>query len=243
MTAAQRLRLVLALGAINLVLASVALAVGIVGVQSPSTTAGGPTPGIAFVSPAPTATTTVPEPTPASSPEPGTSTPGTARPDDHAGRRADSDRAGCIPVRRAVADRRADARAGPHAASRRPGRRRPRSSARRGTRRDADARRWRSRPTRPAPSKHPAKPPQGQASRQEAAQAAPHSPHADRPDHGQQAASRQVEPRTQVRGADCASVAARARLPSRADVNGSARSSRRGLHGAIGSSSDEVRPR
>ena len=54
MTAAQRLRLVLALGAINLVLASVALAVGIVGVQSPPTTAGGPTPGIAFVSPAPT---------------------------------------------------------------------------------------------------------------------------------------------------------------------------------------------
>src|SRR6185369_15211231 len=72
-TAAQRLRLVLALGAINLVLASVAFAVGIVGVQSPPTTAGGPTPGIAFVSPAPT---TAPEPTPASSPEPGTSTPG-----------------------------------------------------------------------------------------------------------------------------------------------------------------------
>ena len=80
MTAAQRLRLVLTLGVINLVLASVALTFGIVGIQSTPETAGGPTPGIAFVSPAPTATTTVPEPTPASSPEPGTSTPGTPVP-------------------------------------------------------------------------------------------------------------------------------------------------------------------
>src|SRR4029078_11697312 len=56
LTAAQRLRLALALGAITLVLPSVAFAVGIVGVQSPPT-AGGATPGIAFISPAPTATT------------------------------------------------------------------------------------------------------------------------------------------------------------------------------------------
>ena len=80
MTAAQRLRLVLTLGVINLVLASVALTVGIVGVQSPPSTAGGPTPGIAFVSPAPTATSAPTEPTPAATPGPGTSTPGTPVP-------------------------------------------------------------------------------------------------------------------------------------------------------------------
>ena len=54
MTAAQRLRLVLALGLVNIILASVALSVGFVGLQTPPTTAGGPTPGIAFVSPPPT---------------------------------------------------------------------------------------------------------------------------------------------------------------------------------------------
>ena len=80
MTAAQRLRLVLALGVINLVLAGVVLAVGIADIQSPPTTAGGPTPGIAFVSPAPTATSTVPEPTAPSPQEPGTSTPGSPAP-------------------------------------------------------------------------------------------------------------------------------------------------------------------
>ncbi len=51
-TGAQRLRLVLALCLVNIILASVALSVGFVGLQSPPTTAGGPTPGIAFVSPA-----------------------------------------------------------------------------------------------------------------------------------------------------------------------------------------------
>jgi hypothetical protein len=76
-TAAQRLRLVLTLGVINLVLAGVVLAVGVVDFQSPPTTAGGATPGIAFVSPAPTI---VPEPTAPSSGEPGTSTPGSPAP-------------------------------------------------------------------------------------------------------------------------------------------------------------------
>ena len=73
--AAQRLRLVLALCLVNIILASVALSVGFVGLQTPPATAGGPTPGIAFVSPPPTE----PEPTPAPSPEPG-STPGTPTP-------------------------------------------------------------------------------------------------------------------------------------------------------------------
>ena len=78
-TAAQRLRLVLALGVVNLVLASVALGIGFVGIQSPPTTAGGPTPGIAFVSPQPTTPSTT-EPTPVPSGQPGTFTPGTPVP-------------------------------------------------------------------------------------------------------------------------------------------------------------------
>ena len=43
-TAAQRLRLVLTLGVVNLVLVGVALGFGVAGVQSPGTTPGGPTP-------------------------------------------------------------------------------------------------------------------------------------------------------------------------------------------------------
>ena len=105
-TAAQRLRLVLALGLVNIILASVALSVGFVGLQSPPTTAGGPTPGIAFASPLPT-TTAAPEPTPASSPEPGTSTPGTPDADQRTGPRADADRPDELARRRADADRRA----------------------------------------------------------------------------------------------------------------------------------------
>ena len=56
-TAAQRLRLVLALGVVNLVLAAVALGIGISGLNTTPSTAGGPTPGIAFASPTPGATT------------------------------------------------------------------------------------------------------------------------------------------------------------------------------------------
>jgi hypothetical protein len=80
-TAAQRLRLVLALGVINLILATVALSVGITGIQSPPATAGGSTPPVAFVSPAPTgatptSTTPTTPPGPTENP-PATSTPGT----------------------------------------------------------------------------------------------------------------------------------------------------------------------
>ena len=53
-TAAQRLRLVLALGLVNIVLASVALSVGFVGLQSPPTTAGGPHAGDRVRLPGPT---------------------------------------------------------------------------------------------------------------------------------------------------------------------------------------------
>ena len=214
MTAAQRLRLVLALGAINLVLASVAFAVGIVGVQSPPTTAGGPTPGIAFVSPAPTAADDRPRADSRVIARARDIDARHARPDDHAGRRADADGAGCIPGRGAVADRRADAGAGPHAAGRGSGCRRPRPSARRG---QPDARRrhrWPSRPTRLRPSKHPAKPPKAKHHDKK-----PHKPHTDasRTQTSRSTASRrQSTSRTADTspGADCASVAARARLPS-----------------------------
>jgi hypothetical protein len=70
---------VLALGVVNLVLATVALGIGFVGIQFPPTTAGGPTPGIAFVSPQPT-TPSATEQTPVPSQQPGTSTPGTPVP-------------------------------------------------------------------------------------------------------------------------------------------------------------------
>lgn len=53
MTAAQRLRLVLALGVVNLVLATVALAVGMSGMSTAPATAGGSTPGTAVASPLP----------------------------------------------------------------------------------------------------------------------------------------------------------------------------------------------
>ena len=242
MTAAQRLRLVLALGAINLVLASVAFAVGIVGVQSPPTTAGGPTPGIAFVSPAPTATTTAPEPTPASSPEPGTSTPGTPVPTTTPVAEPTPTAPAASPSVEPSPTVEPTPGAGPHAAAR------PASVVVLGhppvasTRQDADTGGRRSPPDTAAPSKHPAKPPQGQASRQEAAQA---TPPAARRQAGPRPAggSRQVEPRTQVPAPIAHQSQPALGSRPRADVNGSARSSRRGLHGAIGSSSDEVRAR
>jgi hypothetical protein len=72
--------LVLALGVVNLVLATVALSFGLAETTSPPTTAGGPTPGTAVVSPAPTTpvaggqTPTAPGPAASPTPaEPGTS--------------------------------------------------------------------------------------------------------------------------------------------------------------------------
>ena len=79
MTAAQRLRLVLALGVVNLVLATVALSFGIAGTASRPGTAGGPTPGTAIASPAPT-TPAGPEPRPTAEPPSTSPTPGTNGP-------------------------------------------------------------------------------------------------------------------------------------------------------------------
>ena len=67
MTAAQRLRLVLALGVVNLVMAGVALGFGMVGLSTPPATAGGSTTGAATVSPAPTRTASGPS-TPGATP-------------------------------------------------------------------------------------------------------------------------------------------------------------------------------
>ena len=80
LTAAQRLRLVLALGVVNLVLAAVALSVGIGGLATPSPVAQGPTPGTEAaptgipapsVPPNPT-TSSDPGPTAPSNPQPST---------------------------------------------------------------------------------------------------------------------------------------------------------------------------
>jgi hypothetical protein len=81
-TAAQRLRLVLALGVINLILATAALSLGIFGMQTPPSTAGGPTPDTAFASPTPTALATAAGPgeTAAATTPPATSTPGAPGP-------------------------------------------------------------------------------------------------------------------------------------------------------------------
>ena len=64
MTAAQRLRLVLALGVVNVILATVALSVGISGLSTEPSTGGRPSPGIAQVSPGPTEAPGVSNPTP-----------------------------------------------------------------------------------------------------------------------------------------------------------------------------------
>jgi outer membrane biosynthesis protein TonB len=81
-TAAQRLRLVLALGVINLILATAALSLGIFGIQTPPSTAGGPTPETAFASPPPTAVATPAGPgeTAAATAPAATSTPGVPEP-------------------------------------------------------------------------------------------------------------------------------------------------------------------
>ena len=171
-----------------------------------------------------------------------------AGPDDDADRRTDSDRPRCIPVRGAVADRRTDARAGPHAATRRPGRRRPGSSARLGTGHDADADAGGGYARCSSAVHAPREAAQGSASRQEAAQATQATqaaPSASRRQAGPRPASgsREVEPRTQVPAPIAHQSQPALGSRPRADVNGSVRSSRRGLHGAIGSSSDEVRAR
>ncbi|HEV8401744.1 MAG TPA: hypothetical protein VGQ31_01780 [Candidatus Limnocylindrales bacterium] len=78
MTAAQRLRLVVALGVVNLVLAGVALGFGIVGLPASNPIGAVPTPPTAIALPAPTPAPTRPSPRPTPTPpadEPPASTP------------------------------------------------------------------------------------------------------------------------------------------------------------------------
>jgi hypothetical protein len=82
-TAAQRLRLVLALGVVNLVLAAVVLSVGIGGMVSPQEIAEGPTPGTGQASPIPVASERPPAPTPRPSERPA-ATPTTQGPEPSA---------------------------------------------------------------------------------------------------------------------------------------------------------------
>jgi hypothetical protein len=79
-TVAQRLRLVVALGVVNLVLAGVALGFGIVGLPASNRIAAGPTPPTAIALPTPTLPTTRPGPSPRPTPTPPASHPPASTP-------------------------------------------------------------------------------------------------------------------------------------------------------------------